>query len=496
MTAERQVEPATEHRSGRFVYLAVFFAALGGLLFGYDTGVISGAILFIKDQFSLSSGREEEVVSSVLWGAVVGAMFGGWLADRFGRRPVIIGAAATFVVGAIGTAVAPTVAWLISGRVVVGLAIGIASLIAPMYIAEIAPSAIRGTLVSINQLALVSGILVAYLVDYALSGTAAWRWMLALAAIPALILGVGMIFLPESPRWLIAHDRLEQGRGILQRIRAQQTVEQTDHEIGEIQAGLAQQTHGWDELRHPGVRPALLVGILLALFQQLTGINTVIYYAPTIFQYAGITSSSAAILATVGVGAVNVLITIVAVWLIDRVGRRPLLLISLIGMTLSLFALGLAFRSPQVGGTAGWFAAISLGVYIASFAIGLGPVFWLLISEIYPLTIRGLGMSLATVMNWGTNLIVALSFLTLIERLGKSGTFWLYASISIAALLFTIFVVPETKGRSLEEIETHWHSGGSLKALSHGTRTRRLPSDLHEYHAGSGIEDERNGHHD
>ncbi len=457
-------EAASQPPAGKFVYVAAIFAALGGLLFGYDTGVISGAILFVKDQFTLSSGTESEVVSSVLWGAVVGALFGGWLADRFGRRPVILGAAVAFVIGAIGTAVTPTVSWLIAGRVVVGLAIGVASLIAPMYIAEIAPPAIRGTLVSINQLALVSGILVAYLVDYALAGAEAWRWMFALAAFPAAVLAVGMLFLPESPRWLIAHDHLAQGRQVLTRIRGGKTAE-TEREIADIRSGLALQSRGWDELRHPGVRPALLVGVLLALFQQLTGINTVIYYAPTIFQYAGITSSSAAILATVGVGVINVLTTIVAVRLIDRTGRRPLLLVSLVGMTLSLVALGLAFRSPSTGGAVGWFAAVSLAVYIASFAVGLGPVFWLLISEIYPLSVRGVGMSLATVVNWVTNLLVALTFLTLIDRLGKPGTFWLYASISVIAVVFSILFIPETKGKSLEEIEAHWHSGGRLQEL-------------------------------
>ncbi|HUX86045.1 MAG TPA: sugar porter family MFS transporter [Chloroflexota bacterium] len=461
-------KPASQQPTGRFVYVAAIFAALGGLLFGYDTGVISGAILFVKDQFSLSSGTESEVVSSVLWGAVVGALFGGWLADRFGRRPVILGAAVTFVIGAIGTALTPTVSWLIGGRVVVGIAIGVASLIAPMYIAEIAPPAIRGTLVSINQLALVSGILVAYLIDYALAGAEAWRWMFALAAFPAAVLAIGMLFLPESPRWLIAHDHLAQGRQVLTRIRAGKTAE-TEREIADIRSGLALQGRGWDELRHPGVRPALLVGVLLALFQQLTGINTVIYYAPTIFQYAGITSSSAAILATVGVGVINVLTTIVAVRLIDRTGRRPLLLVSLVGMTVSLVALGLAFRSPSTGGAVGWFAAASLAVYIASFAVGLGPVFWLLISEIYPLSVRGVGMSLATVVNWVTNLLVALTFLTLIDHLGKPGTFWLYASISVVAVIFSTLFIPETKGKSLEEIEAHWHGGGRLRELGQHT---------------------------
>jgi SP family galactose:H+ symporter-like MFS transporter len=439
-----------------FVYVAAAISALGGLLFGYDTGVISGAILFIKQDFSLSSTLEEFVVSAVLIGAVLGAIVGGTLADRLGRRRSLLLSAAIFALGAFGTAFSPSVMVLIVGRVIVGVAIGAASFIAPMYISEVSPNKIRGRLVALNQIALTSGIVIAYLVDYALSNVQGWRWMLGLAAIPAAALGVGMVFMPNSPRWLVAQNDNVKANEVLKRIRSQGDVER---ELKEIQISLQKQTGGWTELKSPLIRPALVVGIGLAIFQQITGINTVIYYAPTIFQFAGFKSASAAILATVGVGVINVLMTVVAMQLLDRVGRRPLLLAGLIGMVVSLVVLGVAFWLPTQGQLVGWIAAISLAAYVGSFAIGLGPVFWLLISEIYPLSVRGLAMSIATVANWGSNLIVALTFLTLVGVLGRPGVFWLYGLIGIGAWFFAHSLVPETRGKSLEEIEEHWRSG-------------------------------------
>lgn len=455
-----------EHNT-RFVTMAAGISALGGLLFGYDTGVISGAILFIQKEFGLSSAQEEIVVSSVLLGAVIGAAVGGTLADRFGRRHVLMLAAAIFALGAVGTALAPTVAWLIVGRVIVGTAIGVASFTAPLYISEVSPVNIRGRLVSLNQIALTSGIVVSYLTDYALSGVVrGWRWMFGLAAIPAIALGIGMLFVPESPRWLAAHARPERARAVLREIR---DAAEVDHELRDIQASVEQQSSAWAELLSPLVRPALIVGIALAIFQQVTGINTVIYYAPTIFQFAGFESASVAILATVGVGVVNVLMTIAAMLLLDRVGRRPLLLTGLVGMVVSLGVLGLAFSLPSLEQRTGWIAAGSLMLYVGAFAIGLGPVFWLLISEIYPLRIRGLAMSVATIANWGMNLLVALTFLSMIEIVGRPGTFWLYGLVGVGAWMFAYRFVPETKGRSLEEIESHWRSGRHPRELSRGS---------------------------
>ena len=432
------------------------------MLFGYDIGVISGAILFIKKDFSLSSGMEEIVVSSVLLGSLAGAAAGGMLADRLGRRRLLIATAVIFGLGAIGAALAPDTALLVVARIVAGAAIGIASFVAPLYISEIAPVDIRGKLVSINQVALTSGIVISYLVDYAFAGSQAWRWMFAMAVIPASAFGIGLIFIPDSPRWLAGRGHLDQARAVLKRIRPPGKV---DAELKDIQDSVSQQKGNWSELLSPPLRSAMIVGIGLAIAQQITGINTVIYYAPTIFKFAGLSSSSSAILASVGVGVVNVVFTVVAMQLIDRVGRRPLLLVSLAGMALSLIVLGLAFSLPQFKDILGWVAIGSLMAYVGSFAVGLGPVFWLVLSEIYPLRIRGRAMSVGTAANWSANLIVALSFLTLTQVVGKAATFWLYGAVSIGAWLFAFFLVPETKGKTLEEIEAYMRAGKHPRTL-------------------------------
>jgi SP family galactose:H+ symporter-like MFS transporter len=446
----------------RFVYLATAISALGGLLFGYDVGVISGAILFIQREFSLTPTMEEIVVSSVLLGSLAGAGIGGGLADRLGRRKLLIITAVVFGCGAIGAALAPSTTWLIIARVIAGMAIGTASFVAPLYISEIAPVAIRGKLVSINQVALTSGIVLSYLIDYAFAGAQAWRWMFALAVVPAGAFGIGLVFIPDSPRWLIARGHPDQARAVLKRIR---DPDQVEGEFSQIEQSVTQQKGSWSDLLSPLLRSAMIVGIGLAIAQQITGINTVIYYAPTILKFAGLSSAPAAILASVGVGVVNVVLTLVAMQLIDRVGRRPLLLASLAGMALSLFALGLAFSLPNLSAYLGWIAVGSLMVYVGSFAVGLGPVFWLILSEIYPLGIRGRAMSVGTVANWAANLLVALSFLTLTQVLGKPATFWLYGVVTIGAWLFAFILVPETKGKTLEQIEAHWRSGKQPREL-------------------------------
>jgi sugar porter (SP) family MFS transporter len=447
----------TKPATSRFVTMVSGISALAGLLFGYDTGVISGAILFVRKDFLLSTFQEEVVVSAVLLGAVAGAAFGGKLADALGRRKLLIQVAILFIIGAIGTALAPTPTLLAIGRVIVGVAIGIASFTAPLYISEVSPPAIRGKLVSLNQLMITLGIVVSYLADYGLADKEAWRWMFGLAAIPALILLIGLFFVPESPRWLMGRSRDDEARGVLERVRESSDV---SAELAEIKADLSLQEGSWRELLNPSLRRPLIIGIGLAAFQQFTGINTVIYYAPTIFQLAGLRSASAAILATVGVGVVNVLLTIVALRMLDRVGRRPLLLWGLVGMVISLGVLGAAFLLTGSSPIVAWLAVISLALYVACFAIGLGPVFWLLISEIYPLKIRGRAMGVATMMNWGSNLIVALTFLSLLHSLGRSATFWLYAVVGILAWFFVYRLVPETKGRTLEQIDAEWHSVG------------------------------------
>ena len=440
-----------------FVYIAVAIAAIGGLLFGYDTGVISGAILFIKKQFSLSDTMEEIVVSSVLVGAIIGAFMGGTLTNRFGRRRPIILAGIIFTVSAIGTALAPTVAWLIAARIASGIAIGMASFISPMYIAELAPAKVRGALVAVNMLAITTGIVVAYLADYALSDIQGWRYMFGLAVIPAIILTIGMWWLPDSPRWLISRSKLKQATQVLQRAR---TVSDVNPEISSIQKSIDQQGEGGIAgLFQPSLRMPMIVGIGMAVFQQLTGINTVIYYAPTIFKFAGINAAGPSILAGAGLAAVMWCFHILAILLLDRVGRRPLLLIGVFGQIVGLGILGSAFQFQQLASFKSDIAIVGLVIYVSSFAMGLGPIFWLMISEIYPLKVRGAAMSMTTVANWVMNLAVAVTFLSLAEALGRAETFWLYGVIGIAAWIFFYLLVPETKGKSLEQIEEHWRGG-------------------------------------
>jgi SP family galactose:H+ symporter-like MFS transporter len=447
--------PVVQASSTWFVFLAAVFAAVGGLLFGYDTAAISGAVIFIKQQFSLSTFPEELVVGMVLVGAALAALGGGRLSDRLGRRTTLILTSIIFILGALICAFADSFQTLLVGRTIVGLGIGLASTTVPVYISEVSPPKARGWQVSLFQLAITIGILCAYAVDYAFAGSGGWRWMLGLAAVPGALLGLGMLYLPESPRWLAKHGQSDAALKILKRIRGDSDV---TAEFQEIRDALSQASERgrWTDLFGPTVRPALIVGVGLAVFQQITGINTVIYYAPTILQSAGISSASGAILATAGIGVVNVIMTLVSMWLIDRMGRRPLLLIGTAGIIITLGTLGFAFLTP--GGGLARVAVITLMAYVASFAISLGPIFWLLISEIYPLKIRGLAEGTAAASNWAANLLVSLTFLTLVQALGPTRTFWLYALFAVAAWIFCYYLVPETKGRTLEEIEQSLNS--------------------------------------
>ena len=441
-------------------YLIAGIAALGGLLFGYDTGVISGALLFIRQVMSLSATMQGIVVAIALLGAALGAAAAGYLSDRIGRRRVILGAGLLFVAGAVISAAANNLITLLVGRLFVGIAIGVASMLAPLYLAEISPAEDRGAIVSLNQLCITGGILVSYLVGFALAAVpGGWRWMLALGALPGIILAAGMLVLPESPRWLAGHGRLQDAENVLRRLRGTADVA---GEFGALRTDLAREGRlaSAKELLAPRLRRPLVIGIGLAMFQQITGINTVIYFAPTIFQSAGLSSAATAILATAGVGAVNVIMTIVSIRLIDRLGRRQLLLWSLGGMALTLFVLSFAFYVGASGHLA-WVAVVSVAIYVGFFAIGLGPVFWLLISEIFPLALRGRAMSLSTVAVWSFNLIVSATFLDLIGAIGTAATFIVYAVLSLVALVFVFIMVPETKGLSLEQIEDTLDAGGS-----------------------------------
>ncbi len=438
----------------KLVYIVSAIAATGGLLFGFDTGVISGALLFLKKEFGLSSLGQEIVVSAVLIGAIIGSAASGRITDLFGGKRVIFCTAVIFALGTIVTSTAPSVHLVIAGRVVLGIAIGIASYTVPLYISETSPAKIRGALVSLNQLMITIGILVSYMIDDLFAASQhTWRAMFAVGIIPSMILGVGLIFLPASPRWLMARKREDEARDVLKRLVPASDIEGQIDEMRTFIAGEAV-SGGWRDLGQPWVKPAFFMGIAIMFFQQATGINTIIYYAPTIFQMAGFGSETAAITATVAVGAINVAMTILSLFLIDRLGRRPLLLIGLAGMVVSLVVVGLAF---SFGGSLGqglkWASVAGIFVYIASFAVSLGPIAWLLISEIYPMGIRGLAMSLSTVANWLFNFFIALTFLSLIETLGKPLTFFLFAAIGVMGWFYCYFKIPETKGCSLERIE-------------------------------------------
>jgi sugar porter (SP) family MFS transporter len=447
-----EVRSVGQSGRNRYVYTISVVAALGGMLFGYDTGVISGALLFIKKVFSLSPFMQGAVVSSLLVGATVGALVAGPLSDRFGRRPVLILAAIIFIVGALLAALTPNAAILIVARFVLGLAVGTASLLVPLYIAEMAPADVRGALVNFNQLMITVGILVSYLVGYALASAQGWRWMLGLAVVPAAMLGLGMLFLPETPRYLVSRHLPERARAVLRSIRSETSVEGELNEIIAVEEQERRESRGWDELLQPWVRPMLLVGVGLAVFSQITGINTIIYFAPSTFQATGF-GASASILATAGVGVVLVVGTILAIMVIDRLGRRSMLLIAFAGMGVSLGLMGLAYLLPNLSGVVGWLAIVCVTVYIAFFSFGLGAVIWVVVSEIYPLTVRGSGMAMATTGHWVANFVVSLTYLSLIQAIGETFTLWLYAVMCVGAFLFCYFLVPETKGRSLEEIE-------------------------------------------
>ncbi len=425
--------------------------ALGGLLFGYDTGVVSGALLFLRTQFGgLSNFQLELVTSLLLVGAMAGALAAGRLSGRIGRKPTIMITAVVFVLGVLLAAVTPTYPVLLIARFVIGLAVGSSSMVVPLYIGEIAPPRFRGGLVSLNQLAITIGILISYLVDYGLSSSGDWRLMFGLAAIPAVLLFGGILTQRESPYWLIERGRDDEARSVLARLRPSGEV---GREVAEIREVISQGRAGLREVLSRTVRPALAVGVLMAVFQQMTGINTVIYYAPSLLHDAGLGQSSA-LLANAGIGAVNVAMTIVAVRLLDRAGRRPLLIRGSAGMAVGMSAAALAFAGgTHLTGARAAVAIAALVVYTGSFAIGLGPVFWLMISEIYPQRVRGTAMGVASLANWAANFLVTISFLTLLSAIGGTGVFSLFAVLTLVAIWFFVRRVPETKGRSLQAIE-------------------------------------------
>jgi sugar porter (SP) family MFS transporter len=457
-SAEKTAVP-TGGMTGAVIGIAVV-VALGGFLFGYDTGVISGALSFITADFHLSAFSSGLVVSAILIGAMAGALSSGRVADRFGRRVVIIAAAAIFTLGAILAALAPSAPALIAARVILGLGVGTASALVPVFIAEVAPPAARGRLVAVNQLLITIGIVAAYAIGYVFTRSHDWRAMFALAVIPSVGLGIGMLFLPESPRWLIAHGREDEARRVLARVRPAGSA---DAEIAEIRQVRPEGTVKLRELARRWVIPALVAGVGLQILGQATGVNTVIYYAPTIFSHAGL-GSSAAILATVGVGIVNMVMTVVGMNLVDRIGRRRLLMIGAGIQALALVALSVTFSIGGLSAGTGVIAFVCVGIYIAAAAACLDVVVFIIPSEIYPLRVRGTAMSVTLFANWGMNFVVSLTFLTLLQALGTAGSFWLYAALCAVLVLFTARFIPETRGRSLEDIEVDLHQRAAVRA--------------------------------
>ena len=470
--------------SKNFVIVIASIAATGGLLFGFDTGVISGAIPFLQDYFVLTDSQVENITALGLIGAVVGALFTGRITDYLGRKKVILASAFVFATGAVWTGLAPTVTQLMISRFYLGLAIGVSSFAVPLYISEISPTKIRGTLVSMFQLLITVGILAAYLSDNAFADNnnlECWRPMLWVGVIPAVVLFVGMFFLPETPRWLMSKGREEEGEAVLRRIEDPSMIEDSMAAMRRDMAIDADQA-GWKEIFKPWLRNALIIAAGIMFFQQFVGINTVIYYSPKIFLAAGFEGAEAAIAASVIVGVVNVLFTIVSLFIIDKLGRRKLYFIGVTGIFFALVCMGLGFMLPGAGK---WFLVISMLVYIAFFAISLGPLGWVLITEVFPTRVRGLGSSIGSLSNWGFNTLVVWTFYKMASAIGNAkevvvpegkdlsevcpscvgGVFWIFAAVALIGLVWGYFYVPETKGVSLEKIEEHWRNGGKPRKL-------------------------------
>ncbi len=470
------------------VIIIAAVAALGGLLFGFDTGVISGAIPFFQKAFNIGNDWVEIITTSGLIGAVIGAMFSGRITDIIGRKKVILSAAVIFIIGALWSGAAPSAPMLTVARFFLGIAIGVSSFSVPLYIAEISPTRIRGTLVSLFQLLITIGIMVSYLSDSIFTVpdnhpayTECWRPMFYVGAIPALIMFIGMIFLPETPRWLISKGREEECRKVLQKVEDPDLVEDV---ISKMKNDLEEDRKHkvvWSEIFKKWLRVPLIIAVGIMFVQQFTGINTIIYYSPKIFLMSGFADAQAAVWASVSAGVVNVAFTILSLFLIDKLGRRKLYFIGLTGLVIALIAMGTCFAlQATLGDSIKWITISLVWVYIAFFAISLGPLGWLIISEIFPLSVRGIGSSIGALSNWLFNGIVAFTFFKIVKALtlpdtsiilkgedlgNPAGAFFLYALIGILGLIWGYFYIPETKKVTLEKIEEHWRQGKSPREL-------------------------------
>jgi sugar porter (SP) family MFS transporter len=455
MNSQPEVNFADEAQTGaaRYLYLPAAVAAIGGLLFGFDTAVINGAIVFLKNQFSLSDSQTEVAASSLLLGCVIGASLAAFTSDRFGRKRVLLAAAALFTISSLGTALPRDLTEFVIARLLGGLAIGIASTLSPLYIAEISPARSRGLMVSLNQLAIVIGILLSYSVNYLLTGAgpANWRWMFASAAVPSIFFLIALLFISESPRWLVQKGRESEAAHFISQMSGSEAARE---EIAAIRAAIAEES---GNLLDPAFRRPLAMAILIALFSQFTGINTIIYYGSLVFlEHVPYQTATTALWANLVIGAINFIATVLGMNLIDRAGRKPLLMSAFAGMAASLIGVAGAIHSqaPAI------VVLIFVLTYVACFAVGVGTGTWVMMAEICPTRIRGRAMSVATIFLWCGTLLVTLTFLSLVAALTAPGTFLMYAAVSMAAFLFVWRVVPETKGRTLEEIDHGWRAKG------------------------------------
>jgi sugar porter (SP) family MFS transporter len=446
------------------IYFLAGVAAIAGFLFGYDEGVIAVAEPLLAKDYPMSSLVRGFMTAAVPLGALIAAIFAGPIVDRFGRRRVLMFAAALFTVGALIASAITAIWMLVAVRLVLGVAIGLAAVGAPLYISEAAPLKSRGAMVSTYQLAITIGILVSYLTGLVITGNGMWRHMFALGAVPGVLFLVGLAFLPESPRWLILKGHVEQARASLRRLRDEHW--DVDGELREMvltaraEAGSGV---GYRALFEPHIRPALIVAVGLFFLQQLSGINAVIYYAPEIFNQAGFSSGDTRILATIGIGTVNFATTVLAMFLIDRLGRRPLLVLGFAGTAMTMLIIALAIANPTL--VSSWLVIVMLLLYIASFAISIGPLPHVMMSEVFPLRVRGPGMSMASISNWGFNFVVVFAFPLMLAGPGLAFAFSLFAAICLGGIVFTLLRVPETMGQSLEAIEKHLNSGKPLASL-------------------------------
>lgn len=480
--------PSSKHLH---IYTIGTVAALAGFLFGFDTGIISGAQEYIFKTFELPetlttymAALKGFVVAAVPLGALLGAIFSGWFAEKLGRRKSILFTSLLFMAGALLTSFAGILDHVVWGRLLMGIAIGISAMVAPMYLSEISPPKIRGTTVTFFQLAITMGLMAAFIANYVCANliedhTMNWRWMFGLGAIPAFGLLIGMISMPESPRWLFANGASSKARDTLRYLYDTAHIEK---EADDIQQSLNRTEGSWKDCFTAKIFPLLLMAFGLFVLQQLSGINAIMYYGPSVFEQAGF-GASGKLLAQIAIGVVNVSMTILSLSLIDRLGRRPLLFTGFIGMCVCLVAVGLSLQAEGATALSPWISLASTLAFIGFFAVSLGPVPYLIMSEVFPLKVRSAGMAIASCANWGFNMLVTESFPILQQGIGMTPTFLFFAFWTAIGIFFTWRFVPETKNRKLEAIEANLYAGQPLRKLGNDVFAPITTDELEEAEA-------------